>query len=146
MLDKAVTHAETNKIDPSVLLQARLFPDMLPMVRQVQIACDSAKGCVARLAGVDVPKHEDTETSFEQLQARIQKVQDFIANVTPAQVDGTEDKDIHMKLGPREVDFKGLQYLCGFALPNFYFHVTTAYDILRHNGVALKKADFIGQP
>jgi uncharacterized protein len=146
ILDKAATHAEARKIDPSVLLQSRLFPDMFALTRQVQIACDNAKGCPARLAGVEVPKHEDTETSFEQLQARIQKVQDFLAGLSPAQIDGSEDKDIHMKLGPREVQFKGLQYLCGFALPNFYFHVTTAYNILRHCGVDVKKGDYIGQP
>jgi hypothetical protein len=146
ILDKAASHAEARKIDASVLLQARLFPDMLPLVRQVQIACDNAKGCAARLAGVDVPKHEDTEASFEQLQGRIQRVQTFLSSVTAEQIDGSEDRDIHLKLGPREVDFKGLQYLCGFALPNFYFHVTTAYNILRHNGVELKKSDYIGQP
>lgn len=146
LLDKAAAHADARKIDPSVLLQARLFPDMLPMLRQVQIACDNAKGCAARLADVDVPKHEDTETTFEQLQGRIQRVQDFLSSLSAEQIDGSEDRDIHLKLGPREVEFKGLQYLCGFALPNFYFHVTTAYDILRHNGVELKKSEYLGQP
>ena len=146
ILDKAASHAEARKIDATVLLQARLFPDMLPLVRQVQIACDNAKGCAARLAGVDVPQHEDTEASFEQLQGRIQRVQTFLSSVTAEQIDGSEERDIHLKLGPREVDFKGMQYLCGFALPNFYFHVTTAYAILRHNGVELKKSDYIGQP
>jgi hypothetical protein len=146
ILDKAAAHADARKIDPAVLLQLRLFPDMLPLVRQVQIACDNAKGCVGRLAGVEIPRHEDSETRFDELQQRIQRVIDFIGTVTPAQLDGSEDRDIHLKLGPREVQFKGLQYLCGFALPNFYFHVTTAYDILRHGGVELKKSDYIGQP
>jgi hypothetical protein len=146
ILDKAAAHADARKIDPAVLLQLRLFPDMLPLVRQVQIACDNAKGCVGRLAGVEIPRHEDTETRFDELQGRIQRVIDFIGTVSPEQLDGSEDRDIHLKLGPREVQFKGLQYLCGFALPNFYFHVTTAYDILRQGGVELKKSDFIGQP
>ena len=146
LLEKAAAHAEAKKIDPTVLLQARLYPDMFPLARQVQIACDNAKGAVGRLGGVDVPKHEDTESTFAELQDRIARTLAFIATVTPAQVDGTEDKAIHLKLGPREVDFTGMQYLCGFALPNFYFHVTTAYAILRHNGVELKKSDFIGTP
>ena len=146
ILDKAVAHAEARKIDPSVLLQARLFPDMLPLTRQVQIATDNAKGCVARLAGLDVPKYEDTEKTFDELKARISRTLEFVASVRPEQIDGSEERDIMLKLGPREVHFKGLQYLCGFALPNFYFHVTTAYDILRHNGVELSKSDYIGTP
>jgi uncharacterized protein len=146
ILDKAVAHAEARKIDPTVLLQARLYPDMLPLLRQVQIASDNAKGCVARLAGLEVPRYEDSEKSFDELKARIAKTLDFVASVRPEQIDGTEDRDITLKLGPREVQFKGLQYLCGFVLPNFYFHVTTAYDILRHNGVELSKSDFIGTP
>ncbi|MBL8329761.1 MAG: DUF1993 domain-containing protein [Rubrivivax sp.] len=146
VLDKAAAHAEARKIDPSVLLQARLFPDMLPMLRQVLIASDNAKGCVARLAGVEVPRYEDTEKTFEELKARIERTQSFIASFQPEQIDGSEDKDIHLKLGPREVQFKGLQYLCGFVLPNFYFHVTTAYAILRHNGVELTKTDYLGTP
>lgn len=146
ILDKAAAHAEARKIDPSVLLQTRLYPDMFPLVRQVQIACDNAKGAVGRLAGVEVPRHEDNETSFAELQQRIARTLAFIETVTPAQVDGSEDRNIHLKLGPREVDFTGTQYLCGFALPNFYFHVTTAYAILRHCGVELKKFDYIGTP
>ena len=146
ILDKAAAHAAAKKIDPNVLLQARLFPDMLPLLRQVQIASDNAKGVVARLAGLEVPRYEDNEQSFDELQVRLNKTLDFIATVSPAQVDGSEDKDIVLRLGPREVQFKGLQYLCGFALPNFYFHVTTAYAILRHNGVELTKTDFIGTP
>jgi len=146
ILDKAQAHVEAKKLDPATLTGCRLFPDMLPMKRQVQIACDSAKGAVARLADVEVPKHEDTEESFAELKARIAKTVDFIKTVSPAQLDGTEDKNIHLKLGPREVDYTGMQYLLGHALPNFYFHVTTAYDILRHNGVELGKRDYIGTP
>jgi uncharacterized protein len=146
ILDKTQAHAEAKKIDPAALTDDRLFPDMLPMKRQVQIACDTAKGAVARLAGVDVPKHEDTEETFADLKARIAKTIDFIESVAPARLEGTEDKAIHLKLGPREVDFTGMQYLLGFALPNFYFHVTTAYDILRKNGVELAKRDYIGTP
>ncbi|HEY6863188.1 MAG TPA: DUF1993 domain-containing protein [Burkholderiales bacterium] len=146
ILDKAQAHAEARKIDPATLANDRLFPDMFPMKRQVQIACDTAKGAVARLAGVDVPKHEDTEQTFPELKARIAKTIDFVKSIPPAQLEGTEDKNIHLKLGPREVDFTGMQYLLGHALPNFYFHVTTAYDILRHNGVELAKRDYIGTP
>jgi len=146
ILDKAQAHAEGRKIDPAVLANSRLYPDMLPMKRQVQIACDTAKGAVARLAGVEVPKHEDTEESFAELKARIAKTLDFIQTVKPAQIDGSEEKNIHLKLGSREVDYKGMQYLLGHALPNFYFHVTTAYDILRHNGVELAKRDYLANP
>jgi hypothetical protein len=146
ILDKAQAHAEARKIDPAVLTNLRLYPDMLPMKRQVQIACDSAKSVVARLADVEVPKHEDTEETFADLKARIAKTIDFIQTVKPAQVDGTEEKNIHLKLGSREVDYKGMQYLLGHALPNFYFHVATAYDILRHNGVEIGKRDFLGNP
>src|SRR5882672_3902409 len=134
ILDKAQAHVEAKKLDPAALTEARLFPDMFPMKRQVQIACDAAKGAVARLAGVEVPKHEDTEQTLSELKARIAKTLDFIQTIKPAQIEGSEEKNIHLKLGPREVDYKGMQYLLGFALPNFYFHVTTAYDILRHNG------------
>ncbi len=146
ILDKAKTHVETKKIEPTALIAARLYPDMYPFARQVQIACDNAKGAVARLAGVEAPKHEDTEQTFDELKARIAKTIAFIETVSPAQIDGTEDKDISMKLGPREVRWNGMQYLLGFVAPNFYFHVTTAYDILRHNGVELGKRDYIANP
>ena len=146
ILDKAQVHAEARKIDPAVLLNSRLYPDMLPMKRQVQIACDTAKGAAARLAGVEVPKHEDTEETFAELRARIAKTIDFIQTLKPAQIDGSEEKNIRLKLGQREVDYKGMQYLLGHALPNFYFHVTTAYDILRHNGVELAKRDYLANP
>ncbi|TAK45552.1 MAG: DUF1993 family protein [Betaproteobacteria bacterium] len=146
ILDKAAAHAEAKKIDPQVLLASRLYPDMFALARQVQIACDNAKGAVARLAGVEVPKHEDTERTFDELKARIAKTVAFVNSIRPAQVDGSENRDIRLKLGKREVDWKGLQYLLGFALPNFYFHVMTAYAILRHNGVELGKQDYIGNP
>ncbi len=144
ILDKAAAHAEARKIDPLVLTSARLYPDMFPLSRQVQIACDGAKGAMARLAGVEIPKHEDTEKTFEELKARIAKTVAFIESFKPAQVDGTEDRDIVLKLRGKDAAFKGLPYLLGFAYPNFYFHVTTAYSILRHNGVELGKGDFLG--
>lgn len=146
VLDKAQAHCAAHKIDPLVLTSYRLYPDMLPFTRQVTIACDTAKGAVARLAGVDVPRHEDTEQSLEELKARIAKTVDFIGTIKPAQVDGSEEMTIELKLGTREVTFKGMQYLLGFAQPNFYFHVTTAYAILRHNGVEIAKRDYIGTP
>ena len=146
ILDKAKAHAEAKKIDELVLTSSRLYPDMFALARQVQVACDTAKGAMARLAGVEIPKHEDTEKTFDELKARIAKTVAFIEGFKPAQVDGTEDKELTIKLGPREVNWKGMQYLLGFALPNFYFHAATAYDILRHNGVELAKRDFIGNP
>jgi len=146
ILDKAQIHSDAKKIEPATLTHFRLYPDMLPMKRQVQIACDTAKGAVARLAGVEVPKHEDKEETFAELKARIAKTIAFIETIKPAQIDGSEEKNIHLKLGPVEVDWKGMQYLLGHALPNFYFHVVTAYDILRHNGVELGKRDYIGNP
>jgi len=146
ILDKAQAHAEAKKIDPAALTTYRLFPDMLPMTNQVQIACDAAKGAVARLAGVDIPKHEDTEQTLSDLKARIAKTIAFVESFKPAQLDGTEDKDILLKVGGKEINIKGMQYLLGRALPNFYFHVTTAYNILRHNGVEIGKRDYIGNP
>ena len=146
ILDKAQAHAEARKIDPLVLTSSRLYPDMFTLQRQVQIACDTAKGAVARLAGVENPKHEDTETTIEELKARIAKTLAFIGTVKAAQIDGSEENEIALKLGTLEVKWKGMQYLLGFAWPNFYFHATTAYAILRHNGVELGKRDFIGNP
>jgi hypothetical protein len=146
ILDKAQAHAEAKKIDAAALIQARLFPDMFPFVRQVQIACDTAKGAVARLAGLEVPKHEDTEQTFAELKARIAKTLDFVESARPAQVDGSEEKEITLKMRGQDVKLKGQQYLLGQAYPNFYFHVTTAYNILRHNGVELSKKDYIGTP
>lgn len=144
MLDKAQAHAEAKKIDPAALTTFRLFPDMFPLSKQVQVACDLSKGAVARLAGVENPKHEDTEQTFAELKARIAKTIAFINTVKREQIDGTEDKDIVVKLGKQEYTFKGMQYLLNFAYPNFYFHAATAYNILRHNGVELGKKDFVG--
>jgi hypothetical protein len=144
IVDKAAAHCEARKIDPAVLFGARLYPDMFPFSRQVQVACDNAKGAVARLAGVEVPKHEDTEKSFDELKARIAKTLAFVESIKPAQIDGSEARTVELKLGRMEVKWQGMQYLLGFALPNFYFHAVTAYDILRHNGVELAKRDFIG--
>ncbi len=144
ILDKAQGHVDAKKIDPLALTSYRLFPDMLPMTRQVQIACDAAKGLVARLSGLENPVHEDSEKTLVELQARIAKTLAFVQSVTPAQLDGTEEKDIVVKRGDTETHYKGMQYLLGNALPNFYFHVTTAYNILRHNGVEIGKRDYIG--
>jgi hypothetical protein len=144
ILDKAQAHAEARKIDPLALTGFRLYPDMLPMTRQVQIACDAAKGVIARLAGVEVPRHEDTEQTFAELKTRIAKTVKFIETIRPQQIDGTEDREIVLKIGGQDMKFSGMQYLLGFAHPNFYFHVTTAYNILRHNGVEIGKRDYIG--
>ena len=146
ILDKAQAHVDAKKFDAAAFTSYRLYPDMFPMLRQVQAACDTAKGAVARLAGVEVPKHEDTEQTFADLKTRIAKTIDFIQSVQPAQVDGSEDKEIVLKMRSGDVKFKGMQYLLGHALPNFYFHVTTAYNILRHNGVEVGKRDYIGTP
>ena len=145
ILTKAEGYAMEKKIEPSVLINARLFPDMFPLSRQVQIACDSVKGCAARLAGVEVPSHPDTETSFPELQARIKKTITFIESVDAKKVDGSEGRDISLKAGPRELKFKGQGYLLTFVLPNFYFHITAAYAILRHNGLNISKMDFLGE-
>jgi uncharacterized protein len=146
ILDKAQAHAEAKKLDAAALTQARLFPDMYPLVRQVQIACDTAKGAVARLAGLEVPKHEDNEQTFAELKARIAKTLAFVESAKPAQIDGAEAREIVLKMRAGDVKYNGLQYLLGQAWPNFYFHVTTAYNILRHNGVELGKRDYIGTP
>jgi hypothetical protein len=143
ILDKAAAFAEERKIDPAVLTSARLAPDMHSLTRQVQFASDTSKGAVARLAGLDVPGFADTETTLPDLKARIAKTLEFIATVRPDQIDGSEGRDISLKAGSRELSFKGQDYLVTFALPNFYFHVTTAYAILRHNGVPIGKLDFL---
>jgi hypothetical protein len=146
ILEKGAAHAEARKIDPAVLLGSRLFPDMFALTRQVQIATDMSKGCVARLAGDEPVKLEDGETTFAELIARIRKVIGIVEGYKPAQIDGTETRDIVLKSPRGDMSFKGLAYLQGFVLPNVYFHATTAYNILRHNGVELGKMDFIGQP
>lgn len=144
ILQKAATQMEAKKIDPAVLINARLFPDMLPFKSQVYIATDNAKGCVARLAGVEPPRYEDVEATFPDLVARLQKTVTFIESFQPSQVDGSETRDIHIKFSSHEVKMKGLPYLLHYATPNVYFHVTTAYAILRHNGVEIGKKDFLG--
>lgn len=144
ILDKAATHAEAKKIDPSVFINARLAPDMYPLSRQVQIASDVAKGCAARLAGIEVPSYEDNETTFPELQARIAKTVAFLQSVSPSQIDGSAERSISLKLRGKEVSFLGQPYLLSFVLPNFYFHLTTTYAILRHNGLEIGKPDFIG--
>ncbi|KYF55260.1 hypothetical protein BE08_07290 [Sorangium cellulosum] len=146
ILTKAVAYAEAKKIEPRVLLDARLAPDMLSLTRQVQIATDTAKGCGARLAGVDVPKYEDNESSFDELQARLAKTIAFLNGLRPEQIDGSEDRDVTIPTRNQPLTFKGLPYLLYFVLPNFYFHVTTAYAILRHNGLDVGKMDYLGQP
>ena len=143
-LDKAETHATEKKIEPDALIQARLFPDMFTMRRQVLIACDFAKGTSARLAGVEVPKYEDNEQTFAELRARIAKTLAFIETLPASQIDGSEERDVTVQAGPNTLQFKGQAYLLHYAMPNFYFHVTTAYAILRHNGVALGKRDYVG--
>lgn len=144
ILDKAVAHAEANKIDPAIFVNARLAPDMYPLSRQVQIATDMVKGCAARLAGIDVPRYEDNESTFTDLQARIAKTVAFIQGVSAEQVDNSEERDITLKFGSREVGFLGQAYLVDFVLPNFYFHITVAYAILRHHGVKIGKMDYLG--
>ncbi|MEI8029682.1 MAG: DUF1993 domain-containing protein [Comamonadaceae bacterium] len=146
ILDKAQAHVDAKKIDEAALTNYRLFPDMLSFTRQVQIACDTAKGVVARLAGIEIPVFEDNEQTLAELKARIAKTQAVLQSVTAAQIDGTEDKDIVVKRGDKETHYKGMQFLLGHALPNVYFHVTTAYAILRHNGVELGKRDYLGNP
>ena len=146
ILDKAQAHVDAKKLDPATLTAYRLFPDMLPMKKQIQIACDTAKGAAARLAGVEIPVHEDNETTLAELKARIAKTTAFLQTVTPEQIDGTEDKEIVIKRHDKETRYNGLQFLLGQALPNFYFHVATAYNILRHNGVEIGKRDYLGNP
>jgi hypothetical protein len=146
VLEKADAHAQAKNIDATVLTGSRLFPDMFPLSRQVQIATDGAKGGAARLAGVDIPVYEDTEKTFADLIARCKKTVAFLESLKPAQIDGSEDKAITLEMRAGPVSFKGLNYLLNFVYPNFYFHVTTTYDILRNNGVELGKRDFLGKP
>ncbi|MFZ2467476.1 MAG: DUF1993 domain-containing protein [Parvibaculum sedimenti] len=144
VLDKAAAHCEERKIDPSVLVGYRLAPDMIPLSGQIQIMTDQAKGCAARLAGIDIPSYADTEKTFDELKARIAKTVDFVKSVTPDQINGAEDREVVLKIGGNDLKLKGSQYFFHFFLPNFYFHATTAYDILRHAGVQIGKRDFIG--
>lgn len=145
ILGKAAAHAEAKKIDPSVLINARLYPDMYPLSRQIQIATDMAKGGISRLAGRDIPKYEDNETTFPELVARLDKTIALLETFKPEEIDGSEDKTITLTLHERTLTFKGMPYLIDYVLPNIYFHVTTAYAILRHNGVEIGKKDFLGK-
>jgi hypothetical protein len=145
-LDKAAAHAEAKKIDPAVLLNTRLFPDMFPLVRQVRAATDHAINACGRLTGIELPTFANTEASIPELKERIAKAIEFIKAIKPAQIDGSEDKKITMKFASGERTFSGQSLLLNFCLPNFYFHTTTAYDILRQSGVELGKRDFMGTP
>jgi len=144
ILDKAASHQESKKVDPKVIPQARLIVDMLPLSAQIQIACDTAKGAAARLAGVEPPKHEDTEATLAELKARVAKTLDFIKTIKREQLQGAETRDIVLQFPQTTLKFTGINYLTNFVLPNFFFHVTTAYALLRKNGVDLGKRDFLG--
>ena len=144
VIDKAAAHCEARKIDPATLMGYRLAPDMFAFARQIQVATDNAKGIAARLAGVEIPKLADDEKTFDELKARLAKVSEFIGALPAAQFEGAETRPIALKLGGHEVNFTGANYLFGFGLPNFYFHASTAYDILRHAGVPVGKRDFLG--
>jgi uncharacterized protein len=144
LLDKAQAHAEAKKFDPAVLVQFRLAPDMLPFSRQIQIACDAAKNGVARISGIEAPKFEDKEATFPELKIRIQKTLDYLATVPAQKLDGTEEKEVTFPAGPDKTrTMKAEAYLKHMAFPNFFFHVTMAYAILRHNGVPLGKTDYL---
>ena len=145
-LERAEGHARAKGLAETDLIDARLAPDMFPLSRQVQIATDHAKGAAARLSGREVPKYEDNETSFSALRDRIARTIEFVAGVPAAEIDGSEEKEITLSIAGNPMTFTGQRYLLHFALPNFFFHVTTAYDILRHNGVELGKRDFMGAP
>ncbi|MDR3418287.1 MAG: DUF1993 domain-containing protein [Nevskia sp.] len=146
ILKKGAAHAESRKFEPAVLLGSRLAPDMFALTRQVQIAADMAKGCAARLAGVEAPKYEDNEATFAELDARLEKTLAFLKSFKPEQIDGSEERAITLPTRNGTLEFKGQDYLLFFVLPNLHFHSTTAYDILRHNGVELGKMDYIGPP
>lgn len=146
ILEKGAAHAEAKKIDPSVLIATRLYPDMFPLSKQVQIASDIARIGAAKLAGLEAPKIEDNETTFPELIARIENTTSYLETLTPDVIDGSEEKSISLQAGEQTMTFKGMPYLLYFILPNVYFHVTTAYDILRHCGVELGKIDFLGKP
>tara|TARA_R110002049_G_scaffold20717_11_gene75950 strand:- start:2019 stop:2525 length:507 start_codon:yes stop_codon:yes gene_type:complete len=144
IVSKAEAFAEARNISPEVLIQGRLRPDMLSFVSQVRIATDTAKGAAGRLAGVELPKWEDNEATFQDVHERLAKAIDYLSTFEPAQFEGAESKTIELKFGPLELTFSGTEYITGFVLPNFYFHYTTAYDILRYNGLDIGKRDFLG--
>lgn len=144
ILDKGAAYAAAKKFDSAVLVHVRLAPDMLPLVAQVQIACDMVKGAAARLAGIEIPKYEDKEASLEDLKGRVKKTLDFVAGVTAAQLKGAEEREIVLETRAGTLKFSGLTYLTHFVLPNLYFHVGMTYALLRHNGVELGKKDYLG--
>jgi hypothetical protein len=144
LLDKGLAHATAKKFEPSVLVNARLAPDMFPLSRQIQIACDAAKNGSARLAGQEAPRFEDKETTLEELRARIARTIEYLKSIPASAFDGAEDRDIKIPVRDRTLEMKGLAYLQTWALPNFYFHVVATYVILRHNGVEIGKGDFLG--
>lgn len=145
LLDKGLAHAQAKKFDPDVLVNARIAPDMFPLAKQVQIASDMVKHGVARLAGQEAPRFEDNEKTIEELQARIEKTIAYIRSVPAQALEGSEDRDIKIPLRDRAIEMKGLAYLRNWVLPNFYFHVTMVYALLRHNGVDIGKRDFLGE-
>ena len=145
LLEKAVEHAKQRGFDPNVLVSQRLAPDMLPLSAQIQFASDTAKFALSRLSGAPAPSFADTETTIDQLRTRIANTVDYVKSVPASTIDGSEEREVVLKTPGGDLPFKGLQYLTGFALPNFMFHVTTAYAILRHNGVPLGKMDFLGR-
>lgn len=144
IIDKAAAHAAARRIDEAAFLQSRLFPDMYPFSKQVQIATDMAKGCAARLAGQEPPHYPDNESSFAELRARVQTTIDFLGSFNPAQIDGSEERHISLPSRHGTREFNGRNYLLQFVLPNVYFHVTTAYNLLRHGGVEIGKQDYLG--
>jgi len=144
ILQKGIASAEARKFDPNVLAASRLYPDMLPLTRQVLIASDAAKGAAARLAGIEPPKIEDTETTLAELVTRVEKTLDFIKSVKREQLDGSEEREIVLKTPRGDLKFTGLLFLRHWALPNFFFHVTTTYNLLRHAGVDIGKLDYLG--
>jgi hypothetical protein len=143
LLEKAVQYATDKKFEPTVLVNARLAPDMLPLSRQIQIACDMAKNGSARLAGQEAPRFEDNESTMDELSKRVARTIEYLKTIPASAIDGSEDRDIKVPLRDRTLELKGLPFLKTWALPNFYFHVVTTYDILRHNGVELGKRDFL---
>jgi hypothetical protein len=145
ILEKAAAHCEEKKIDPAVLISYRLYPDMFAFAKQIQIATDAAKNGAGYLAGVEPPKFENTEQTFAELIGRVQKTIEFVNGFKPEQIDGSEEKEVSIKRGDTTLTYKGQEYLLNRVLPNFFFHITTAYDILRHNGVELGKKDYLGK-
>jgi hypothetical protein len=145
ILEKAAAHADAKKIDPAALLNFRLYPDMFAFAKQIQVAADAAKNGAARLAGVEAPEFENVEKSFPELIERVKKTIEFLNTFKPEMIDGSEEREIIVKRGETSVTYKGQEFLLTRALPNLYFHITTAYDILRHNGVELGKRDYLGR-